>query len=115
MIAEFLISPLLIFLAAAACGTYEVLDRNFFESRFKNLPQAFWYPHRSWKVAPKIFGYRVDAWHLLKSLMVVALICAIIFHRSALSWYWELLIGGGIWNGTFTLFYHVIWTKGVKK
>ena len=110
-----LISPLLIFLAACACATYEVLDRHFFESRFRNLPQDFWYPHRSWKVAPKIFGYRVDAWHLLKSCMVVALVCAIYFHHPVLAWYFEIPIGGAIWNVTFTLFYHTIWRKGIKK
>lgn len=110
-----LISPVLIFLASAACATYEVLDRHFFESRFSNLNQNFWYPHQSWKVAPVIFRYRVDAWHLLKSLMVVTMVCAIVFHRPCLAWYWEVMIGGSVWNLTFNLFYHVIWTKGVKK
>lgn len=108
---QHLISPVLIFLASAACATYEILDRKFFDSRFRKLNPNFWYQHQSCKVAPKIFGYRIDAWHLLKSLMVTCLILAIVLHRPTLAWYWELLIGGAIWNGTFTLFYHRIWIK----
>jgi hypothetical protein len=103
-----MITAILIFLSAACWAAAQVLDRHFFKSIFKNLPPQFWYMHQSWKNALKIFWYRVDAWHLFQSAAVVMLITAIVIHDPVLQWYYEIVIGGMIWNISFSLFYHKI-------
>jgi hypothetical protein len=98
---------LCIILAAALNAVMDILENeNFHTSIFKGLPESFWYKRESWKTAPRILGYRVDAWHLAKSLMAICLIGGIIFHDTILPWYGDMAALGLTWNMTFTLFYH---------
>lgn len=93
-------------------------NENFHESIFKKLPQQFWYKRESWKYAKKIFGYRIDAWHLSKSFMVVFMSFAIYFEQfSNQIWHTsndilnigiDVVIAGVLWNLSFVLFYHHI-------
>lgn len=89
---------------------------NFNESRLKNLPQQFWLKDVSWKYAAKLFGYKFDAWHISKSLMIICMaLTAIFFNWPLVKWqdFVMYFIGAGlIWNITFWLFYHKLF--GVK-
>ena len=51
-------------------------NENFYTSVFKNLNEKFWYKRESWKYAKKIFGYKIDGWHLAKSAMIICLCLA---------------------------------------
>lgn len=80
-------------------------NENYFESIFRHWDQRFWYKRESWRYAKKFLGYRLDGWHIAKSLMVIcyaiALCCDYRGER------WVIIINVGIiWNITFWLFYH---------
>lgn len=88
-----------------------VMDRteneSFFGSRFDKLSHKFWYKRESWKWAKKIFGYKLDAWHLSKTCMIVCLALA-----AANTWI-EFLVIGLVWNATFNFFYHAFGRKKI--
>lgn len=112
-----MISYFLILLAAFFNAVMDALENeNFNESIFSHLNQKFWYKRESWKYAKMIGGYRLDAWHICKSLMVTCLIMAIycaqfsdpIWHTQN-GWFnilLDVLVGGIVWNVAFVLFYH---------
>lgn len=104
---------LLIFIASFFNALMDATENapNFNESRLKNLPVRFWLKEQSWKYALKIFGYRVDAWHLSKSCMVICMVTAIVFHPYH-PWWVIVGIGGLVWNIGFWLFYNKLF--GVK-
>lgn len=89
---------------------------NFNESRLKNLPRQFWLKEESWKYAAKIFGYKLDAWHLAKSCMIICMaLTAIFFDWPVEKWQdaaLYLIVAGFGWSAVFWLFYHKI--LGVK-
>lgn len=89
---------------------------NFNESRLKKLPVQFWLKEQSWKYAPKLFGYKFDAWHLSKSAMIICLLLTAIFFDWPVEKWQDvalyLVVGGVVWNGVFWLFYHKLF--GVK-
>lgn len=104
-----MISTVFITLAAIFNAMMDAFENeNFYESIFKKLNERFWYKRISWKYARKIGGYKVDAWHLAKSAMVVCLCFAVALHDQLLPWYLEVLLYGAIWNLVFVLFYHKI-------
>lgn len=108
-----MISVIFILLAAFFNAVMDAVENeNYFESVFKNLPQQFWYKRESWKYAAKVFGYKIDAWHLCKSLMLLCFTGAVIaFDLPVLKWQDIALyavVFGFVWNATFWLFYHVI-------
>jgi hypothetical protein len=86
-------------------------NENYFESIFKSWSQRFWYKRESWKWAPKLAGYKLDAWHIAKSLFIIciALLPAMEFKGS---WWVVVLNVGVIWNIAFVLFYHFVF--GIK-
>jgi hypothetical protein len=82
-------------------------NENYFESVFKEWPQRFWYKRESWKWVKKLWGYKFDAWHIAKTLLVIciALLPVCEFRGS----WWVIAMNIGIvWNGTFALFYHFV-------
>lgn len=92
---------------------------NFNESIFRNLNTRFWLKSVSWQYAKKIFGYKLDAWHIAKTCMVICISGAIMAslcagltgHVHIVNWYWWikcLAVIGFVWNSTFILFYHKI-------
>lgn len=85
---------------------------NYNESIFRSLPKQFWLKEESWKYAKKILGYRCDAWHFAKSLMIICLAATVIFYNPILRPWLNFVAFGLIWNISFTLFYHEIF--GVK-
>lgn len=85
-----------------------VENENFFESIFKNLPQRFWYKRESWKYTKKVFGYRFDAWHISKSLMVICWVLALVFIAPGKPWWVTLPTAGIVWNCWFYVFYNLL-------
>jgi hypothetical protein len=107
------ITVALVFIAAFFNAVMDAVENeNYFESIFKKLPQQFWYKRESWKYAAKVFGYKVDAWHLAKSCMLICFAGAVIsFNLPVKKWQDVAFYTAGfgiIWNVTFWLFYHVI-------
>lgn len=82
-------------------------NENYFESIFKTWEQKFWYKRVSWQYAKKLGGYKLDSWHIAKSLMVIC-IAFLPFCEFWGSWWVIVLIVGAVWNLTFTLFYHLV-------
>src|SRR5690242_11898251 len=92
-------------------------NENYFESIFKKWNQRFWYKRESWKYAKKIFGYKIDGWHLSKSAWII---CAAIsgvlyepisvklFQVPFLNGLLDVCISGVIWIAGFNIFYHRI-------
>lgn len=108
-----MISAILIFIAAFFNAVMDATENeNYFESIFKRLPQQFWYKRESWKYVKKILGYRPDAWHLSKTLMILCFAGAVIFFDMPVKKWQDvalyLALFGIIWNGAFWLFYNVI-------
>jgi hypothetical protein len=94
----------------AICDAVE--NENFHESIFRKLPVQFWYKRESWKYAPKIFKYRLDAWHIAKSCMILCFLFAVLLFDLPLEkwqdWALYIALAGVIWNGGFWLFYHFL-------
>jgi hypothetical protein len=101
-----IITIALVIFAAVCKATADTLAHHFTVSIFKDKPRGFWDPTVITKTVPAIFGYPLDAWHLLNSGMIVAMITAVALHQPALRWYFEIPIGGALWNLTFNLFYN---------
>jgi hypothetical protein len=85
-----------------------VENENFHESIFRNLPKQFWYKRESWKYVPRLLGYKFDAWHIAKSLMIACWTLALVFVDYNVPWWVEIPTVGVVWNVSFHLFYHVI-------
>jgi hypothetical protein len=100
-----------VFIAAVLNALMDrVENENFSSSVFKNLNQKFWYKRESWKHAKKVFGWKFDAWHVAKSLMIISLAFGIVLYRPILG-ILDVLIIGAIWIGTFNIFYNRIFKK----
>jgi hypothetical protein len=101
-----MISALLIALAAIFNAVMDAVENeNFTRSIFKNLPERFWYKRESWATARKIGGYKLDAWHLAKSAVVICFCLAIVLYQPLTIWPVDFIIFGLIWNIFFNLFY----------
>ena len=104
---------LLIFIAAALNAVMDAIENeNFFESIFSDMDKSFWYKRDSWRSTKKVFGYRFDAWHIAKSLMIILMVLAAIFYDPVYGELYDFAICGVLWNFSFWLFYHKIF--GVK-
>jgi hypothetical protein len=105
-----LVTYILISLAASMSA---IMDRTenlvaFNRSVFNHLSPKFWCKEISWQYSKKIFRYKLDAWHLAKSTMIVSGVCAAVFGESSGNWMLDIVIAGVIWNVVFNLFYHKI-------
>lgn len=101
-------SEILLVCAAMFKAVADTVDHHFDTSIFRRYNPRFWDRDISSERAKKIFGYKVDAWHISLSCMIICMILAAIFHQQKLDWYLELIIGGFAWNLTFNLFYNKI-------
>jgi len=103
-----ILNSILLFLAAFFNAVMDKTETviSFYSSRFKKLNPKFWCkPISANKDFAPYTKYRVDAWHLSKSLMIICLCVAISDNI------WQFLIYGFIWNLTFNLMYN----KALKK
>ncbi len=117
-------------LAAICNAVMDVLSFRFTQSIFKHEPFTswLWNPEISWKnkyedkdpnkPMLKLLGLFdrpfTDAWHTLKSLMIVFIILSIVTFNievSILSVIFGLIVYGTIWNVVFNLFYNHLLIK----
>lgn len=112
-----MISAALWFLAVFFNSIMDTVENapRFNKSIFSKLPKQFWLKEESWKYAPKVLGWKADAWHIAKSCMVICLVFAIILFDLPLKkwqdWATYIIVGGIIWNGGFKLFYDVLFKR----
>jgi hypothetical protein len=109
-----------VFLAAFFNSVMDATENepNFNESILKNLNRKFWLKSVSCNYAKKLWGYKFDAWHLAKTGMVFSIAGAIIaaifvgvylaVQPSFLFIFASIPAVGVCWNGSFKLFYHII-------
>lgn len=104
----------LLFIAIAAILN-SFMDRieneNWNQSIFYGWNERFWYKRISWKYAKKIFSYKLDAWHLAKSLMIICFAFAVILYQPIWKWWIDFLIIGVVWNAVFNVFYNRVFKK----
>lgn len=103
-----LLQTIAVVLAAACNAAMDLIENeNISRSIFSKLDPKFWYKRESWKYAYKFGGYKLDAWHLLKSTMICLLAAAVALNSvpSILMFIWF----GAVWNLSFNLFYNHIW------
>lgn len=107
-----MISLFLIFFAAIANAIMDNLVHHYYKSIFNNseFDPKFWNPDISWIREPLArTGYKLDAWHIFKSAMIVFMVLAVISYSPILGWFGDLCIYGLAWNLIFNLFYnHVL-------
>jgi len=101
-------AEILLTLAAIFKAVADTVDHHFDTSIFRRLEPRFWDRDISSDKAKRVFGYKVDAWHLSQSAMIVLMILAAIVHTPKLAWYFELIIAGCWWNLIFNTFYNKI-------
>jgi hypothetical protein len=101
---------ILIVLAAFFKAVADTLTHHFDTSVFNWWDRRFWDASVSWRYAHylKWTKYRLDGWHLANSGMIICFCLAVVLHTSVLSWYWEVLIAGSVFNLSFNLFYNRI-------
>lgn len=105
-------SALYIILAAILNAFMDrVENENFYESIFRNWNEKFWYKRVSWKYAKKIFGWKLDAWHIAKSLMIISLVMAMVSYSVFHNWWVDVIIAGCLWNVFFNIFYNKLLKK----
>lgn len=114
-----MVYSLIFFALAAICNAVmDTLVHHYSTSIFRKMDVKFWNPEVSWRYAMYIpcTKYKVDAWHLFKSAMIVFLalsvISAWISEPPLLNVWWFYLLGfiflGILWNGVFNIFYNYI-------
>lgn len=107
-----MITLILISVAAFFKAVADKVDHHFDTSIFKNLNPNFWDRDISSEKAKRIFNYKIDAWHLSQSAMIICMIVAWSLHnKSFIAWYWQVLIAGTVWNLVFNLFYNKILSR----
>jgi len=108
------IIPYLLIAFAAICNA--AMDRTgdivaFNKSIFQHRNPKFWCKEISWLHAKKIFGWKADAWHIAKSLMIIIFAFAAAFFKSTGHWYYDVLLIGLAWNLPFNLFYNKLFKQ----
>lgn len=99
---------ILLIVAAIFKAVADTVDHHFDSSIFRRMDVTFWDRDISSNKAKRIFNYKIDAWHLSQSAMIICMVFAMIFHQNKLAWYWEVVIGGTLWNIVFNTFYNKI-------
>lgn len=98
-----MIAAVLILLAAICKAVADTIAHHKSTSIFKR--SKFW--SNGGKILPGT-KYRLDGWHISNSGMVICFVVATVLHEPVLDWYWEILIGGAVFNLVFNLFYNKI-------
>lgn len=126
MLSNIILIAILISIAAACNAVMDKVSFHYSHSIFANLNELFWNPNLSWKNKYKNgdqeqgerFPFSAtalvmftDAWHLFKSIMITALVTAIIVSIPGIKELWYI----GAWLGArllyavvFHLFFHII-------
>lgn len=79
---------------------------HFEKSIFADMNPKFWNPNVSWKYAKKVFGYKIDAWHLFKSAMIICLCLSVVSYSEICVWWVDFFIFGLVWNTIFNIYFN---------
>ena len=114
-----MLSVIFIILAAICNAAMDTSAHHFSTSIFKWYDAKFFDASISWKYAKMISGYRVDFWHICKSLMLFFLMAAVVHYKPiSANWFttmtpfahslmdWCLL--GTLHNIVFNTFYNKV-------
>lgn len=99
-----MIAATLILLAAICKAVADTIAHHKSTSIFKR--SKFW--SANGKLVGGVFKYKIDGWHISNSVMIICFVVAAVLHEPVLAWYWEILIGGAVFNLVFNLFYNKI-------
>jgi divalent metal cation (Fe/Co/Zn/Cd) transporter len=115
---EIILSIVFLMCASACNAVMDTLSHHYYVSIFSRLNPKFWDPAVSWEFAKKIkyTKYKVDAWHLFKSLMIIFIcLSVLVMARSQapithhiIGWIIDLVVYGCVWNLVFNYFYNHI-------
>lgn len=86
-------------------------NESFYESIFVNWNEKFWYKRTSCKYAKKIFSYKMDGWHIAKSLMIICILMCWVNYKEFYNWWVDVIMAGGLWIVTFNIFYNKLFKK----
>ena len=99
---------ILLILASISNACMDTIKDHFGVSIFKNLNQDFWNPSVSFH-KKTILTYRVDAWHIFKSVMIILICFAIVFFKPMSDFkLLDISMFGVVWNITFEIFYRLL-------
>lgn len=108
--------PILVgFLLAVMDKTAEPVAFN--SSVFRNLNRKWWLKSVSWEYVKFLpfTKYRLDAWHLAKSLLILSISFMPIFPFKIFdSWILNILLNASIITGSFVVFYDYILKRKSK-
>jgi len=107
MILQLIIPGILIAAAAVSKALADTVADHFDTSIFKNRYQQFWNKTISADHCKRIGSYKIDAWHLANSAMIVFFITAAAF-PPPVAWYYFIPAAGVLFNLVFNLFYNQI-------
>lgn len=110
------------FFAAELFAVMQVIQFRFGDSVFRKLNPEFWNPAVSHHACKKIFGYKVDAWHLCQSAALFCFFLPIIvphnwqvFEHPYLDMGAKLVITGTEWVICFPVTYGLLSPYHSKK
>ena len=107
-----MISLFFLCLASFFNACMDKLAWHFEKSCFAELDPKFWNPNVSWKFARKIFGYKIDAWHLFKSMMIICIALFVLNYNEMFGFWIDFIIFGLVWNGIFNIYFNkILWTN----
>jgi hypothetical protein len=88
----------------------DTITHHFDSSVFRRKDKRFWDPSISWSYAKylPLTKYKVDAWHLANSGMIISICFAIALHHSYTYWWAEFVAAGIIFNLSFNMFYNKV-------
>ena len=104
-----MISLILVFLAAICNAIMDNLTHHWYMSVFNNvkLDLKFWNSELSWIVRSLEYtNYKLDAWHIFKSSMIILLALAIVFYSPMVNWFVYLILIGVLLNFSFNFGYN---------
>lgn len=114
-----MISICFVILAAIANALMDKIETEiqFNDSLFRKKNPAFWCkPISAHAVNFLPFTkYRIDCWHLAKSVWIWSTLAAVVFYRVYFNQVVDFLVMGLTYNAVFGLFYHTVFKKGVQK
>ena len=107
------ILPILIIAFAAICKAIaDTLDHHFDTSVFRDKPRSIWDPNQVHRSVRMIFGYPLDAWHIINSAQLGCWLLLPLVYRPLLPSKWmDYGAGALIFIIVFNTFYNKIFRK----
>ncbi len=103
-----MISTVFIILAAFCNSVMDNISHHWYKSVFNKFNPNFWNPLVSCITAYVVpyTKYKIDAWHLLKSLMIVFICLSVVLYVPVVNPLVDFILLGLWWNTIFNIFYN---------